>query len=87
MTLHRYKIIPPFLLKFPFDTYKNVQKASCAIGLFHGTIDEVIPFENSVELAKCNEKATLYRFEGQLHDFFERNEVFRNKMNAFLEKN
>jgi pimeloyl-ACP methyl ester carboxylesterase len=87
MTTHRYKIIPPFLLKFPFDTYKNVQKASCAIGLFHGTIDEVIPFENSVELAKCNEKATLYRFEGQLHDFFERNVAFRNKMNAFLEKN
>ncbi len=87
MTTHRYKIIPPFLLKFPFDTYQHVQKVTCNIGLFHGTIDEVIPFENSIELAKCNEKATLYRFEGQLHDFFERNDSFRIKMKEFLEKN
>ena len=87
MTTHRYKIIPPFLLKVPFDTYQHVQKVTCNIGLFHGTIDEVIPFENSIELAKCNEKATLYRFEGQLHDFFERNDSFRIKMKEFLEKN
>lgn len=87
MTSHRYKIIPPFLLKFPFDTYKNVQKTNCVIGLFHGTIDEVIPFENSVELSKCTKNAILYKFEGQLHDFFERNDSFRIKMKEFLENN
>lgn len=87
MTTHRYKIIPAFLLKFPFDTYQHVQKATCNIGLFHGTIDEVIPFENSIELVKCNRKAHLFTFKGQLHDFFERNSDFRSEMKAFLEKN
>ena len=87
MTTHRYKIIPPFLLKFPFDTYQHVQKVTCNIGLFHGTIDEVIPYENSAELVKCNRDAHLYTFKGQLHDFFERNNAFRSEMKAFLEKN
>lgn len=87
MTTHRYKIIPPFLLKFPFDTYQYVQKATCNIGLFHGTIDEVIPYENSTELVKCNRDARLYTFNGQLHDFFERNNTFKSEMKVFLEKN
>lgn len=85
MTTHRYKIIPPFLLKFPFDTYQHVQKTTCNIGLFHGTIDEVIPYENSVALAKCNRNARLVTFKGQLHDFFERNNAFSSEMKAFLE--
>jgi pimeloyl-ACP methyl ester carboxylesterase len=85
MTVHRYKILPTFLLKYPFDTYRYLEKTKAPVFLVHGDQDEVLPFEGSLELAKLLKKGDQFvPIKGQMHNFFEDNSLFRQSMSNFL---
>lgn len=86
MTINRYKIIPTFLLKYPFETNKYVAKVTCPIEIIHGTKDEVLPFSGSVELSKLLKPTDIFvQIEGQGHNGFEDNQEFIDAMKAFLD--
>lgn len=87
MTVRKYKIIPTFLLKYKFETYKYIQKVKSPILIIHGDIDSVIPFEASQQLSQLLKKGDkFYPITNQGHDDFEKNSKFLNAINLFLEK-
>lgn len=86
MTTNRYKIIPTFLLKYPFETNKYLPKVKCPVEIIHGTTDEVLPFSGSVELSKLLKSTDVFvQIEGQGHNGFEDNQEFIDAMKSFLD--
>jgi pimeloyl-ACP methyl ester carboxylesterase len=64
-----YPIIPTFLLKYRFETYKMIQECRMPVVLFHGTRDEVIPYQSSVKLkALLKEGDQLITLSGAGHN-------------------
>jgi len=47
---HAFPIVPPFLLKYKLDSYKYIPACKMPIVLFHGNLDEVIPYSQSIKL-------------------------------------
>ena len=88
MTLHRYKVIPTFLVKYPFDTYLHLQNAQQEKLIVHGDLDAVLPFEASSELKPYLKKGDRFvRLPGQGHDDMEKNPLFRKTVRQFLDIN
>ncbi len=47
----RFPIFPvDVLLKYAFPSYKYIQEVACPITIFHGTDDEVVPFDSAKQL-------------------------------------
>ncbi len=46
--------IPDFLIKYPLNNKKHLEEIQCKVTLFHGTDDELIPYDSSVNLQKVN---------------------------------
>lgn len=44
--------IPDFLVKYPLNNKEHISEAKCPITIFHGTEDEVIPYDSSEDLKK-----------------------------------
>ncbi|MDP4798029.1 MAG: lysophospholipase [Crocinitomicaceae bacterium] len=85
MTIRRYKVIPPFLLKYKFDTYKFVQEVKIPILLVHGDKDGIIPFECSLQLKKELKKTDIFvPIKEQDHNNFEQNSTYFKAASAFL---
>src|SRR5574343_654521 len=85
MTIRRYKVIPPFLLKYKFDTYKYVQEVKMPILLVHGDNDPVIPFDCSLQLKEDLKKTDIFvPIKGQDHNNFEENSTYSELARSFL---
>lgn len=85
MLSQKYKIVPSFLLKYPFETNKYLEEIKNPVLLVHGDKDAVIPFEASLLLSKLLKKGgEFYPIEGQDHNFFEKNKLFEHKITEFL---
>lgn len=50
LTAQFYPYVPGFLLKYPLRTDLALPQIKCPVYLFHGTADEVIPYESSQRL-------------------------------------
>lgn len=86
MTTNRYKIIPTFLLKYPFETFKYVSEVNCPVEIIHGTADDVLPFSGSIELSKLLKPTDLFiQIQKQGHNGFEDNQQFKDAMKHFLD--
>ncbi len=48
------RLIPDFLVKYPLNNEKYLAKVSCPVQLFHGTEDEVIPYQSSEVLSQLS---------------------------------
>jgi len=73
-------IVPNFLLKYPFRTDLHLKKVTSPISIIHGKIDEVIPFESSLELKELFPKVNLVSLDrvghrGVIFDYAIRNAV------------
>ncbi len=51
--------VPSFLLKYHFETNKNLSRVSCPIALVHGEEDKVIPHDASLALKSLYPKVDL----------------------------
>jgi len=47
-------LLPNFLVKYPLNNKAHLAAVTCPVTLFHGTDDELIPFDSSEELEKVN---------------------------------
>jgi fermentation-respiration switch protein FrsA (DUF1100 family) len=85
------KIVPIFpsqvLLRFPFRSDKYIQQVKCPVYLFHGTEDEVVPYEQSEKLFKLvqGSQGAFYTIEGGSHNNLIEFEKFRTAMKNALE--
>lgn len=62
-------LLPSMVLRFKIRTYKWIQYVHCPIKIIHGTSDRLVPFRNSIKLAKKSPKfARLYSVIGGGHN-------------------
>ena len=85
MMTTNYPIVPSFLLKYKLETNLHIQDCNVPVTLFHGTADEVIPFNSSTRLQKLiKRKGKLIRLKGMSHgDVISKPRVLK-KMNRIL---
>lgn len=85
ITIRNYKILPTFLLKYKFDTYRFIPKISEQILIVHGEQDMTLPFEGSVQLSGLLKPKDIFLpLKNQGHNGLEKNEAFQQKMKEFL---
>jgi len=82
---HTYSIIPTFLLKYKFDTYRFLKECNMPVIIFHGNKDEVIYYESSTKLQQENkQKVQLITLHGQGHNGMTDNEEYQIEINNIL---
>lgn len=64
----KVKVVPSFLIKYKFQTYKHLQKVKCYVVVLHGNLDEVIPHEHSLRLEKELSNIEVNIIEGFGHN-------------------
>jgi pimeloyl-ACP methyl ester carboxylesterase len=80
-----YPIIPTFLLKYKFDTYRFVEKTKAPVVLFHGDLDEII-YHGSSEKLKAHLKPTdkVIVLKGQGHNGMNENPNYQQALAKVL---
>lgn len=81
----RHFYLPMSLLKYKFKTVDFLQKLDIPTTVFHGTMDELIPYENAVLLQKKVTKIDFVPVPDCLHNDIPFTEVYREKMKALLD--
>ena len=85
MMKDNYPIIPTFLLKYKFETYKYIKDCKMPIAIFHGDQDEVIYYNSSIKLRKImKETDTLITLKGQRHNGITDNHEYINMLDDIL---
>ncbi len=51
LAAERYPYIPSFLVAYPLETFRYIQRVKCPICIFHGKEDKAIPYTSSKRLA------------------------------------
>lgn len=87
---HMAKLKVPFLLnslilKFHIRTDKFIKKINASIYIFHGTNDELVPYEQGEKLASLNEHAKLITIEGGLHNNLQESHEYKIALKNILE--
>jgi len=73
------------LLKYHLHNDLYLQKVQCPVTLFHGTEDEIIPYDSSETLEKINpEQIQLVSLEGVSHRGAIFNTLFGQTMSRLL---
>ena len=81
----KFPIVPNFIVKYKIPTFEFIKKVKAPIYIFHGDIDYVIPFENSLKLKallKPNDK--LFSLENQGHLGVNENDTFLFELKEIL---
>lgn len=85
LTKHLYPIIPSFILKYKFETYKYLPKVKAPICIFHGEQDEVIYFGSSLKLKKLfTEKDKFIPMPNQSHNGINYNLLYLTELEKLL---
>ncbi len=79
----RIPILPDFIVKYPLDNAKHLRDVRCPVTLVHGTEDNIIPFDSSVNLQKIRPDAIrLVALEGTGH----RRTIFSNEVRGVISR-
>jgi len=85
MMRHTYPIIPTFLLKYKFDTYKYIKECKMPIVIFHGNKDEVVYYNSSIKLKVFMKRGDrLVTLDGQGHNGITDNPQYINAIGTIL---
>ena len=61
-------LVPPFLIRDPFDNLKAVQQYHGPLLIIHGRHDRIVPYENSVKLHQAAHNSTLIAYQAGHND-------------------
>lgn len=79
----RFPIIPDFIVKYPLNNSKHLEKVKCPVTLLHGTEDSIIPYDSSLELKKIRpNEIELVTLSGTGH----RGTIFNAKVREVISK-
>ncbi|WP_233702657.1 alpha/beta hydrolase [Hyunsoonleella flava] len=84
---HRFPFLPvETLLKYKFPTYEFIKEVNCPITMFHGTSDQVIPYESAEKLFRSTwkEKQTLIKIDLANHNNIIEFEGYHNTIEKIL---
>jgi len=82
-----YPYVPSFLLNYPLESHRLVDKASSPVAIFHCTSDETIPFASAEKFKKhLKSKDQFFILEGQAHKNVDRNESYLKILQGLLAK-
>lgn len=68
LAMQKIKIAPKFLVKFKIKTYEFIKNCSAKILIAHGLNDEIIPYDNTLNLAKFLKKDDKILFLKSYHN-------------------
>ena len=81
----RLPFIPNFIVKYPLRNSQYLQKVKCPVTLFHGTRDEIIPYDSSEQLQQINpQNIALVTLQGEGHRGAIFNGLFRRQVSDIL---
>ena len=75
------------IIKHPFRTDKWIGEVACPVHIFHGTEDELIPYQSSIKLAEKlhqPQEAVLTLLKGGGHRGLNRFDAYQKKMSDLL---
>ncbi len=73
------------LMNYQFRTDITIKRLKCPVHIFHGTSDELIPYEQAVKLSKIyGDSSILTTIEGGTHGDLSNYDLFHNKLNELL---
>jgi len=85
MMRNRFRIFPPFLLKYKFRTDEFIKECKMPIVIFHGDRDEVIYYGSSLKLRRLlKETDTLITLKGQGHNGIAENLDYKSELHRIL---
>ena len=80
-----YFFLPARLLaKYKLRTHKYIKDLSIPILLFHGTADEVVPYECSVQLKALSDHISLVTIKGGIHNNLPDFRKYQEELSAYL---
>ena len=86
MMKHFYPIIPAFVLKYKFETYKYMQKCKMPVVIFHGDADEVIYYGSALKLKEhFKDTDQLITLNGQGHSAMTDNPEYKTELEKLLQ--
>ena len=71
-----FPLIPNFLIKFPMRNNKMIQDVRSQVFIFHGTDDEIIPYDSSIKLRNLKKDSKLITLNNTGH----RGTIFHNSV-------
>ena len=81
----RFPFVPHFLYKYKFATNEALVKITAPVYIFHGNKDQVIPYENSVQLQKLLKPLDLFTtLQGEDHIGINENPHFQSVLAQLL---
>jgi pimeloyl-ACP methyl ester carboxylesterase len=82
----RVPFFPDFMKKFHLETYEYLPRINVPIYIFHGIEDQLIPYENSIRLAKeLKSNGHFYPLKDQGHIGMNENSAFQNQLKIILQ--
>lgn len=85
LTAQFYPLVPGFLIKYPLRTDLALPQIGIPVYLFHGTADEVIPYESSQRiLPLIRSPKELVTIPGGAHDGLRLTPVYNAALDRFL---
>ena len=80
----RFSFIPDFLMKYQMNTEARIKEVNCPVTIFHGTKDEVIPYQHGQYLSTLSTKIKLVTLEGESHRGALFNDAFKRGLGELL---
>lgn len=85
MMQHTYPIIPPFILKYKFETHNYLKNCKMPLVIFHGNQDKVIYYGSSLKLKKAFKKSDiLITLNKQGHNGMTDNKKYKAEIKKIL---
>jgi len=79
-------LVPPCLVKDPFDNLAVIRSYRQPLLVFHGTRDDIIPYRHGQTLAAAASDGKLVSFESGHNDLDTGSVRFRQAMDAFFKQ-
>ena len=80
----RFPFIPDFLMKYQMNSEARIPNVECPVTIFHGTSDEVIPYQHGLHLSTLSTKVQLVTLKGESHRGTVFNDRFRHRLGQVL---
>jgi alpha-beta hydrolase superfamily lysophospholipase len=82
---HYFPFLPSFILRYPFNNNKLIQKIEAPVVLIHGKEDEIIPYESSLKLKEhLKSEVHLFGLERVGHNNISGSTEFKNVVRELL---
>lgn len=73
------------LLKFHFPNHQYIREVECPVSIFHGTADDVVPYENGFQLYQEANNAQMISISGGKHNNLSDFEKYQKELTEVLE--